>query len=137
MGSGRRIHLRLEDAYNFVHDRVQEAAYSLIPQELRAEAHLRIGMLLAAHTPPDNLRKGSSRSSTSSTVALALITSLEEREQLAELNLMAGKRAKASTAYASALTYLLAGRGLLTEDLGASTTTLSSRSNICWPSASY
>jgi predicted ATPase len=31
------------------------------------------------------------------------MTSREEREQLAELNLMAGKRAKASTAYASAL----------------------------------
>src|SRR6202023_2251157 len=34
----------------------------------------------------------------------------------AELNLVAGKRAKTSTAYASALTYLAAGRALLTED---------------------
>ena len=42
---------RSEDSYRFLHDRVQEAAYSLIPQELRAEAHLRIGMLMAAHTP--------------------------------------------------------------------------------------
>ena len=46
----------------------------------------------------------------------ALITSRDEREQLAELNLMAGKRAKTSTAYASALTYLLAGAALLAED---------------------
>ena len=45
--------VRLAGAYRFVHDRVQEAAYSLIPEELRAEAHLRIGRLLAAHTPPE------------------------------------------------------------------------------------
>ena len=44
-----------------------------------------------------------------------LIDSLEEREQVAELNLVAGKRAKASTAYASARTYFVAGRALLAE----------------------
>ncbi|MBV9733462.1 MAG: serine/threonine-protein kinase PknK, partial [Verrucomicrobia bacterium] len=43
--------VRLEGSYKFVHDRVQEAAYSLIPEQLRAEAHLRIGRLLAARTP--------------------------------------------------------------------------------------
>src|ERR1700694_2720818 len=40
-------------SYKFTHDRVQEAAYSLIPEGLRAEAHLRVGRLLAAHTPPE------------------------------------------------------------------------------------
>ena len=45
-----------------------------------------------------------------------MITSAEEREQLAELNLIAGKRAKASTAYASALKYLIAGAALLADD---------------------
>ena len=40
-----------------MHDRVQEAAYSLIPEELRAEAHLRIGRLLTAHTPPERLEE--------------------------------------------------------------------------------
>jgi len=45
-----------------------------------------------------------------------LITAPDEREQLAELNLIAGKRAKAATAYASALTYLNAGAALLVED---------------------
>ena len=39
-------------------------------------------------------------------MARRLITRQDEREQLAELNLIAGKRAKASTAYASALNYL-------------------------------
>ena len=45
-----------------------------------------------------------------------MITSRGEREQLAELNLLAGKRAKATTAYASALAYLTAGEALLPED---------------------
>ena len=44
---------RLPGAYRFVHDRVQEAAYSLIPEEQRADAHLRIGRLLVAQTPPE------------------------------------------------------------------------------------
>src|SRR4029450_13845466 len=46
----------------------------------------------------------------------ALIASRDEREQLAEFNLIAGKRAKISTAYTSALTYLAAARALLTEE---------------------
>ena len=45
-----------------------------------------------------------------------MITSQDEREQLAELNLIAGKRAKASSAYASALNYLIAGAALLADD---------------------
>jgi len=45
--------VRLEGAYRFVHDRIQEAAYSLIPARQRAGAHLRIGRLLVAHAPPE------------------------------------------------------------------------------------
>jgi len=44
---------RMAGADRFVQDRVQEAAYSLIPEERRGEAHLRIGRRLAAHTPPE------------------------------------------------------------------------------------
>jgi serine/threonine protein kinase len=44
---------RVEGSYKFVHHRVQEAAYSLIPERLRAGAHLHIGRLLAAHTPAE------------------------------------------------------------------------------------
>ena len=107
---------RADDSYRFLHDRVQEAAYSLIPKEQRAEAHLHIGMLLAAHTPEakrdeaifeivNQLNRGSQ-----------LLASVEEREQVADLNLIAGRRAKSSTAYDAALKYLRAGSALLTEE---------------------
>src|SRR5262249_20344334 len=45
--------LHADGAYTFLHDRVQEAAYALRPEDARAEAHLRIGRRLAAHTPPE------------------------------------------------------------------------------------
>ncbi len=107
---------RAEASYRFLHDRVQEAAYSLIPEELRAEAHLRIGRLLAAHTPPERLEEGIFEIVNQLNRGSHLVTSTEERERVAELNFIAGKRAKISTAYASALRLLAAGRALLTEE---------------------
>ncbi|MEA2808342.1 MAG: hypothetical protein QOJ17_2483, partial [Rhodospirillaceae bacterium] len=108
--------VRLEGVYRFVHDRVQEAAYSLIPAGLRAAPHLRIGRLLAAHTPPEKREEAIFEIVSQLNRGAALITARDEREQLAELNLIAGKRAKASTAYAAALSYLTAGAALLAED---------------------
>jgi PAS domain S-box-containing protein len=107
---------RSDDSYRFLHDRVQEAAYSLIPEELRAEAHLRIGRLLAAHTPPEKLEDGIFAIVNQLNRGSHLITSTEERERVAELNFIAGRHAKTSVAYASALKYLAAGRALLTEE---------------------
>jgi len=107
---------RTEHSYRFLHDRVQEAAYSLIPEESRAEVHLRIGRLLAAHTPPEKQEEGIFEIVNQLNRGSHLITSPEERKRIAELNLVAGRRAKISTAYASALKYLAAGRALLTED---------------------
>ena len=91
---------RLGGSYRFLHDRVQEAAYALVPESERSREHLRIGRLLVAHTPPDEetifeivnqLNRGAT-----------LMTSPDEREQLSRLNLIAGKRAKASAARRSA-----------------------------------
>src|SRR5262249_25318727 len=84
-------------------------------EELRAEAHLRIGRLLAAHTPPEQREEAIFDLVNQLNRGAALITSRGEREQLAEFNLIAGKRAKASTAYASALKYLVAGAALLVD----------------------
>jgi PAS domain S-box-containing protein len=106
---------RSEDTYRFLHDRVQEAAYSMIPQDQRAAAHLRIGMLLAAHTPAAKREEAIFEIVNQLNRGSYLLTSEKDREYVAELNLTAGRRAKASTAYASALKYLGAGRALLTE----------------------
>jgi PAS domain S-box-containing protein len=108
--------VRADNSYGFLHDRVQEAAYSLIPKELRAEAHLRIGMLLAEHTPAEKREEAIFEILNQLNRGSHLITSVEDRERVAELNLIAGRRAKRSTAYDSALKYLTAGRALLAEE---------------------
>ena len=74
--------VRLKGSYKFVHDRIQEAAYSLIPEELRAEAHLRIGRRLAAHTPPEKREEAIFEIVNQFNRGAALITSRAEREQL-------------------------------------------------------
>ncbi|SCK08414.1 Predicted ATPase [Variovorax sp. HW608] len=114
--AGAGFIMRSKDSYHFLHDRVQEAAYSLIPEELRAETHLRIGMVMASHTQPDKIEEGIFEIVNQFNRGLHLISSMAERERIAALNLTAGRRAKASTAYASALKYLRAGRGLLTDE---------------------
>jgi predicted ATPase len=49
--------LRGQGAYAFLHDRVQEAAYALIPEGERAAVHLRIGRMLLSHTPSSELEE--------------------------------------------------------------------------------
>jgi PAS domain S-box-containing protein len=107
---------RCAGAYRFIHDRVQEAAYSLIPEDRRTEAHLRIGRLLMAHTPPEKREEAIFEIVNHLNRGSGLISEPREREQLADLMLIAGKRAKASTAYASALAYFTAGAAFLPED---------------------
>jgi len=107
---------RREGAYKFVHDRVQEAAYSLIPEAMRAEVHLRIGHLLVAQTPIEKREEAIFEIVNQLNRGVPLIREQDERDQLAELNLIAGKRAMGSIAYASALTYLNIGVALLAGD---------------------
>ncbi|XYI02261.1 AAA family ATPase [Sorangium sp. So ce1128] len=108
--------LRRGGVYKFLHDRVQEAAYSLIPESERAGVHLQIGRLLSSRTPPEELEEKIFEIVNQLDRGAALVTSREERERVAELNLVAGKRAKRSIACASALTYLSVGTELLAED---------------------
>jgi PAS domain S-box-containing protein len=107
---------RQEGAYKFIHDRIHEAAYSLISEHSRAESHLRIGRLLWEHFTPEKREEAVFEIVNQLNRGAALITSPDERERLAELNLIAGKRARASTAYVSALNYLAAGAELLSGD---------------------
>src|SRR5258708_19464542 len=86
--------VRLDGSYKFVHDRVQEAAYSLIPEELRAEAHLRIGRLLTAHTPPEKREEEIFEIVNQINRGAALINSRADRDRLPEPNLLPAKRPK-------------------------------------------
>jgi predicted ATPase len=105
--------LRQENVYAFLHDRVQEAAYALIPEDERPATHLRIGRVLAERTPASELEEKIFQIVNQLDRGAGLITARRECNRVAELNLIAAKRAKASTAYASTLTYLVAGRALL------------------------
>ncbi|SOE46269.1 PAS domain S-box-containing protein [Burkholderia sp. OK233] len=118
LGEARRHELVdfRENSYRFVHDRVHEAAYVLIPSTQRAAVHLRIGKMLVADTPRDKLEEAIFEIVNQLNRASSLLTAIPEREQLAEFNLLAGKRAQASSAYESALYYLTEGAALLAED---------------------
>jgi PAS domain S-box-containing protein len=105
--------LKVADSYKFLHDRVREAAYSLIPEQFRAELHLRIGRLLAARMNEADFTASIFTVVNQLNLGGGLILDREERERVAGLNLLAGRTAKTSTAYASACTYLSAGIGLL------------------------
>ncbi|WP_050422102.1 PAS domain S-box protein [Bradyrhizobium tropiciagri] len=107
---------RVAGSYKFIHDRVQEAAYALIPEASRAEAHLTIGRLLLAQTAPEKRDEAIFEIVNQLNRGALLISSSEEREQLARLNLIAGKRAKTSTAYGASLRYFTTGAATLPED---------------------
>jgi predicted ATPase/signal transduction histidine kinase len=103
--------LRLGSLYTFTHDRVQEAAYSLIPEASRTELHLRIGRRLIAKLSTEGNDAFDALSQINR--GAALISDTSEKHRIAELNLQAARRARASTAYASACSYASAGIGLL------------------------
>jgi predicted ATPase/signal transduction histidine kinase len=107
--------VRTDKGYAFLHDRVHEAAYALIPEGKRAAAHLRIGRSMASRVAPIDTEEEIFDVVNQLNRGATLVESTDERERIAEFNLVAGKRAKAATAHASALTYLMAGRDVLDE----------------------
>src|SRR5882757_6007939 len=105
--------LRQEGSYAFLHDRVQEAAYSLISAEQRVADHLRIGRCLAAAMSDEALTQQIFDVVNQFNHGVALISDSDEIELVADLNRRAGSKAKASTAYAAACRYFAAGTALL------------------------
>ncbi len=99
--------------YRFLHDRVQEAAYSLIPAEERAQVHLRIGRALLHESSEEERENSLFDIVNHLNTGAALIEDPHERDALARLNLQAGRKAKTSTAYADARRFLMTGIGLL------------------------
>ena len=101
--------------YKFLHDRVQQAAYSLIEESKKEAVHLKIGRMLLASTPEEYHLDRVFELVDHLNVGRSLITDYRERIYLATLNLEAGKKAKVATAFVAARHYLIAGMDLLTE----------------------
>jgi len=106
---------QLPIAYKFLHDRVQQAAYSLILESEKKETHLTIGELLLSHTKPEEREEKIFDIVNQLNIGLEFITHQVAKDELAKLNLIAGKKAKASNAYEAAVKYLNTGLQLLTE----------------------
>jgi predicted ATPase len=107
--------LRLEDSYAFLHDRIQEAAYALTPERHRAETHLRIGRILLAPLAEADLDENLFDLANQLNRGAELLTEHDEKAIVAGIDLSAGRKAKASAAYASARGYCAAGTALLDE----------------------
>ena len=99
--------------YNFLHDRVQQAAYSLIPDEQKQLTHLKIGRQILNATPLVEREEKLLEIVNQLNQGIDSIESLEERNELAKLNLAAGQKVKLSTAYGSAIEYSTKGIQLL------------------------
>lgn len=99
--------------YHFLHDRIQQAAYSLLPQQDRPSLHLQIGRVLLQQTVPEYLDENLFQIVGHLNQGIDLMLDSAERLRLAELNLQAGRRAKMATAYKSAVPYFTQGQQLL------------------------
>ncbi|MGD1702488.1 protein kinase domain-containing protein [Dapis sp. BLCC M229] len=103
-------------SYKFLHDRIQQAAYSLIPENQKQTTHLKLGNLLLNSTSKNELEENIFAIVNQLNFGSELIKERLKRHELAELNLLAGRKAKAATAYASAIEYLFTGCKLLAEN---------------------
>jgi len=98
---------------SFLHDRVQQAAYSLIPEDERPGLHYRIGKLLLSHFNDQEREEKIFDIVNHLNLGSQFILNPAEREKFAHLNLKAGIKAKDSIAYEAASKYFAAGVSLL------------------------
>ncbi|MFL9912933.1 ATP-binding protein [Paraburkholderia sp. RL17-337-BIB-A] len=111
---------RTDGTGKFLHDRIQQAAYSLIPEADRAGVHVRIGRALLASMTAHELAEHVFDVANQFNRGAARLVDRDEKARVAAIDLRAGRRAKASAAYASARLYLAAGMALLDETYWAS-----------------
>ncbi|XWK90939.1 MAG: hypothetical protein U7127_13110 [Phormidium sp.] len=103
-------------AYKFLHDRVQQAAYFLIPQTQKNSTHLQIGKLLLQNTPKEKREENIFEIVNHLNICAEEITIESEKAELIQLNRIAGRKAKLATAYELAAKYLNVALNLLSED---------------------
>ncbi|MEM9809151.1 MAG: GAF domain-containing protein, partial [Cyanobacteria bacterium P01_D01_bin.56] len=103
-------------SYRFLHDRVQQAAYALIPETQKASIHCTIGRGLLAQLSPSQQDEMLFTIVAQLNLGREVFSSATERAQLAELNLQAGRKARLATAYGAAIDYLVVARQSLAPD---------------------
>ncbi|MEH2379465.1 MAG: AAA family ATPase [Nostoc sp.] len=103
----------LVQQYKFLHDRVQQAAYTLIDESQKLGVHLQIGRNLLEKTSPEQLAERLFEIVDQLNYGTELISQQSERNEIAKLNLQAGQKALAATAYEAAFKYFNAGLKLL------------------------
>ncbi|WP_414587169.1 AAA family ATPase [Scytonema sp. PCC 10023] len=104
---------RLVAEYKFAHDRIQQAVYSLIPKTKTQAVHLRIGKLLLQNRSSEEPEQKLFEIVNQLNKGRELIEGQTERDELAQLNLRMGKKAKSSAARQQAFNYLQIGISLL------------------------
>lgn len=121
----------------FLHDRVQQSAYSLITEEEQQEVHLKLGRLLLENTDQQELPNRILSIIDHMNYGLNLIKDPAERLKLAEYNLWAGRKAKTSAAYDSALIYFKTAVHFLSADCWKKYYQLSYDLYIEWSQCEY
>ncbi|MHC5614409.1 MAG: AAA family ATPase [Nostoc sp.] len=102
--------------FRFYHDRVQQAAYALIADESKSAVHLKIGRLLLNNASHEQVNEQIFDLVNQLNLAVDLIIEQIEKDELVRLNLIAGKKAKASTAYIPAKNFFSLAMNLLAEN---------------------
>ena len=104
-----------QNQFVFLHDRVQQAAYARTPDVRKPEAHLAAGRLLLQNTPASQIEDEPFDVASHLNIGAHLITAPKEQRAVAHLNLLAGRKARLSSAYQAALEYFAAGVRLIDE----------------------
>ncbi|MGR3277695.1 AAA family ATPase [Acaryochloris marina NIES-2412] len=100
-------------SYRFLHDRVQQAAYTLIPKDAIGQVHLNIAESFLQQLSSEEAHDRILEIVGHLNRCTPLLSGLKQREQAIQLNSIAAAKAIKSTAYAAALGYLEAGIQLL------------------------
>ncbi len=93
-------------AFRFAHDRVQEAAYALLPEEARPALHLELARLLAEDLREDSAPERVFDAAGHFHRSGDLLEDPEERIRVAHLEAQAAEQATASGAHQAALSFL-------------------------------
>lgn len=111
-----RDDMEVSVSYHFLHDRVQQAAYSLIPESKRNYLHFQIGTLLLNHIPSQKMEESIFSIVNQLNLGLEFIVEADKKKEIIKLNLLASTKAKASSSFKAAIGYLKTAINFLDSD---------------------